>query len=72
MLKPKGEWWIVALVLIFAGLGAGAFNEIIEYIATIIAPRNGVGGYVNTSLDLIADFLGACAAMIYVYFKKAE
>ena len=64
------KWVAISIVIIMAGLGAGAVNEIIEFIASIFVPSNGVGGYVNTSLDLISNLIGAMAAMSYVIIKK--
>ena len=54
------------IVIVMAGLGVGALNEIIEFIATVLVPETGVGGYVNTSLDLVSDLIGAIAAVIIV------
>lgn len=56
----------LSIVIIMAGLGVGAFNEIIEFITTVIVPESGVGGYENTSLDLVSNLLGAIVAMIYI------
>lgn len=42
-----------------AGLGFGAINEIIEFIATIMIPETNVGGYINTGWDLVANLCGA-------------
>jgi len=56
----------ISIIIISAGLGLGALNEIIEFAATIIVPGTGVGGYMNTSLDLVADLTGAGAAAIFV------
>jgi hypothetical protein len=42
-----------------AGMGLGALNEIVEFIAVLTLPETGVGGYVNTSLDLTANTIGA-------------
>ena len=53
-----------------AGLGVGAFNEIIEFFATVIIPETGVGGYENTSLDLISNLIGAIIAMSYIKIKE--
>ena len=58
-------WMIVAM----AGLGIGAVNEILEYFVTLAVPESGVGDYVNTSLDLIADIIGAILAVIYLHQK---
>lgn len=54
------------IVIIMAGLGAGATNEIIEFLATVIAPETGVGGYENTALDLVSNFIGALLASVYI------
>jgi len=52
----------LSIIIISAGLGLGALNEIIEFTATVIIPGTGVGGYINTSLDLVADLIGAITA----------
>lgn len=73
LLKPllKVKKWIqLSIVLVMAGLGAGALNEIVEFIATILVPETNVGGYINTSLDLISNLIGAILAMIYIYFYE--
>ena len=56
----------ISIVLVMAGLGIGAVNEILEFIVTLIVPEVGVGGYINTSLDLCADLLGALLALPYI------
>lgn len=45
-----------------AGMGLGAFNELIEFATTLLVAENNVGGYVNTGWDLVANFVGAAAA----------
>ncbi len=57
-----GLWLIVAM----AGLGIGAVNEILEFFVTLAVPESGVGDYINTSLDLIADIIGAILAVLYL------
>ena len=59
-----------AIVVVMAGLGFGALNEIVEFAATVIVPETGVGGYVNTALDLVFDFVGAIGAMVYIRIKN--
>ena len=54
------------IVVVMAGLGVGGFNEIIEFIATVLMPETGVGGYVNTALDLVADLVGAILAVVAI------
>ena len=54
------------IVIVMAGLGLGAFNEIVEFGVTALLPESGVGGYVNTSLDLCANLFGALLALVYL------
>ena len=54
------------VICLAAGIGFGAFNEILEFIATLMGPTN-VGGYVNTSWDLVANFAGATVAAVLIY-----
>lgn len=56
----------LALVVVMAGLGFGALNEIIEYGVTLVVPDSGVGDYQNSSLDLVFDLLGALGAWIWL------
>ncbi len=51
-----------------AGLGFGAVNEVIEFIAVLLVPNTNVGGYVNTGWDLIANLTGATLAVFLIYF----
>lgn len=64
------RWTALSIVVVMAGLGVGALNEIIEFSATVILPSTGVGGYVNTSLDLVADLIGAILALVYILWKE--
>lgn len=56
----------LTVVLIMAGLGVGALNEIVEFLVSAAVPESGVGGYLNTSLDLCANLLGATLAALYL------
>ena len=58
----------VGLLVITSGMGLGAFNENVEFVLTVLLPQTGVGGYVNTSLDLCANFAGAVIAYLLVHF----
>lgn len=49
-----------------AGMGFGALNEVIEFIATRILPSTGVGGYVNTGWDLVANLVGSTVAVTLI------
>ncbi len=70
LLKENLQKFIaLSIVVIMAGLGVGALNEIVEALVSATLPSSGVGGYVNTALDLIADFLGAIIAMIFIRLR---
>ncbi|MBN2037688.1 MAG: DUF2238 domain-containing protein [Chitinispirillaceae bacterium] len=56
----------LGIVLVLSGLGVGAFNEILEFIVELSVPESGVGGYINTALDLCANLIGSLLAVIYI------
>ncbi len=73
LLKPKLDgFWALSIVLIMAGLGVGALNEIVEFLATLLIAETGVGGYINTALDLVADLIGAILAMFVIFFIEHD
>jgi len=41
------------------GMGFGALNEVIEFIAVLTIPNTNVGGYENTGWDLVSNLVGA-------------
>ena len=59
----------LGIVLVMAGLGMGAFNEIVEFIATLAMSQTGVGGYTNTALDMCANLIGAVLAVVYLALR---
>jgi uncharacterized membrane protein YjdF len=59
-----------AIVIVMAGLGVGAVNEILEFIITVIVPKTGVGGFENAMLDLCADLIGALIALFFIRNNK--
>ncbi len=54
---------------IFAGMGLGAMNEIIEFIAVLSIPNTNVGGYFNTGWDLVANLAGCLIAGVLILFR---
>ncbi len=62
----------LGLVLVMAGLGLGAFNEIVEFIVTCVVPEAGVGGYINTALDLCANMVGALLALLFLRLRPGK
>lgn len=61
-LAPEVRIGVVAFVVAMAGMGFGALNEVVEFAAYALLPSTGVGGYLNTALDLVANGLGAVVA----------
>jgi uncharacterized membrane protein len=53
---PLLAWAVVVL----AGMGTGAANEVVEFAASHVTATN-VGGYQNTGRDLVANLLGGAA-----------
>lgn len=53
-------------IVVMAGAGLGALNEVVEFIAVISFPNTNVGGYTNTALDIIFNFFGAIGAVIFI------
>lgn len=60
------------VLAVAAGLGFGALNELIEFVATLLVPETNVGGYLNTGWDLTANFVGAsvAATLIWNYERR--
>ena len=54
-----------AVIVVLAGLGVGAVNEIFEFFTTLLIDNTNVGGYQNTGWDLVADLVGGIAAATY-------
>lgn len=51
---------------VFTGMGLGALNEIIEFVAVLNLPETNVGGYFNTGWDLVANLAGCCFAGLLI------
>lgn len=72
LLKPDvRRGWSFSILIVMAGLGVGALNEVIEFLITVVCPETGVGGYLNTSLDLVADLIGALLALAFIRVKES-
>lgn len=71
-LNKKTNWKVVSVLLVLIGMGLGAFNEIVEFFAVLILPETGVGGYFNTSWDLVFNALGAIIAVIVVNLRRKK
>jgi len=69
LVRPFG-WTAVGIVIAMAGLGLGALNEIVEFTMTVLLPNTNVGGYENTAIDLISNFVGALLAVWFIKRKE--
>jgi len=61
----------LAIVAILMGIGLGALNEVIEFIAVLTMPETNVGGYENTAWDLVANTIGATIAGLWLHRRQA-
>lgn len=53
-----------------AGVGFGALNEVIEFVAVLTIPNTNVGGYENTGWDLVANLVGAIVAVVLIRMRQ--
>jgi hypothetical protein len=73
LLKPaignKVSRRVVYFAAAAAGMGLGALNEVVEFIAVLVFPSTGVGGYYNTALDLVFNLIGVVIAVIFIHAR---
>lgn len=55
-----------------SGMGFGALNEVIEFIAVLTIPNTNVGGYLNTGWDLVFNLLGSLTAATAIRWHHAR
>lgn len=65
-LRPTPE---LMLFCVLSGLGIGALNEVMEFATTQFIKDNNVGGYVNNSVDLVANMVGSVIAAAAIWFS---
>lgn len=73
ILKPylkNSNYKVIYPLLVFVAMGAGALNEIVEFMAVVMIPNTNVGGYYNTALDLISNTIGSMIAIIVIHFRR--
>jgi len=64
-IKPTTELRLaLAVIAAIMGMGLGALNEVLEFIATRFTETN-VGGYTNTGWDLVSNTIGTICAGIW-------
>ena len=69
-IKGKPNWTLVYIASALISMGLGVVNETVEFIATISIEQVNVGGYYNTSLDLIANAVGSFLAIFFMRLRK--
>ena len=69
-LKEVVNWKVLYFLIILIGAGFGVLNELVEFVAVLIFPQTGVGGYINTSLDLVFNTVGAIAGIMVIHFSR--
>lgn len=62
---PQPTFGLLSLC-VAAGMGFGALNEVVEFIATLTVPETNVGGYVNTGWDLVSNLVGSLVAAVLI------
>ncbi len=60
-----GRHHLITLAVL-AGMGVGAANELIEFVATMAHHGAHVGGYANTGWDLVANTVGALVGALVI------
>ena len=66
--QPKPTFGLVTACVLM-GMGLGALNEVIEFIAVLTMPETNVGGYVNTGWDLVSNLAGAVIAGVWIKLR---
>ncbi len=59
----------LSILTLAMGMGMGALNEVVEFIATLTMPKTNVGGYENTGWDLISNMVGGVIALMIIAFR---
>lgn len=55
----------VVVIVMLGGMGVGAINEVIEFIAAKVLDDTNVGGFDNTGWDLVFNTMGAIGAGLH-------
>ena len=69
-LSKHANFRVVAVLVVFIGMGIGALNEIVEFLAVLAFPDTNVGGYDNTMWDIVFNTFGAIIAVTWVTVKR--
>ena len=70
--RPDAATVVVSVVTVLASSSLGALNEIVEFLAVVLFATQGVGGYINTAIDLVANLLGAIAGVLLMLARQRK
>lgn len=69
-LREGARGFGLAVLIALMGVGVGAMNEVLEFVAVVVFPETGVGGYTNTLLDLVFNLIGATGAVVILALSQ--
>ena len=58
------------VLCVAAGMGFGALNEVIEFLATLTLPDTNVGDYRNNAWDLVANLIGTTTVAVWIWWRE--
>ncbi len=70
--RPDANRTVICVVNVLAASSLGALNEVIEFSAVVLLDSDGVGGYTNTAIDLVANLLGAIVGTFYMQRTQSQ
>ena len=70
--RPEASTLAVSVVTVLAASSLGAVNEIVEFFAVVFTGTEGVGGYTNTAIDLVANLLGAITGTLFLHGRQSQ
>ena len=65
--RPLRPTFGILAVCAAAGMGFGALNEAIEFVASLNIADHNIGDYRNTGWDLVSNFVGAAIAATVIW-----
>ena len=70
--KPVKSPKLIIFLCFIMGMGFGALNELVEFLAVLFIPNTNVGGYMNTGFDLLFNFIGSFIAAVLLYIRRGS
>jgi hypothetical protein len=55
-----------------SGMGFGACNEVVEFVAKLLIRNTNVGGYENTGWDLVSNLVGVIAGSAIIWYRHSS